>query len=119
MEIKLVQETARANAAEDRLAAEIATRASLEGRLQSLQCRYEVLLRDTLPPLKTHASRMDRDQPSPINSENLSINPAHQEAQAPLPIYNFVPPRTQRSPALTKNTPPPQDLGSSPGLALS
>ncbi|CAI5714007.1 unnamed protein product [Peronospora farinosa] len=119
MEIKLVQETARANAAEDRLTAEIATRASLEERLQSLQYRYEVLLRDTLPPLSTHTSRMDRDQPSPINSENLSINPAHQEAQVPLPTYDFVPPRTQRSPAPTQNTPPPQNSGSSPGLALS
>ncbi|CAI5701672.1 unnamed protein product [Peronospora effusa] len=118
MEIQLLQEPARANAAEDPLAAEIATRASLEERLQSLQYRYEVLLRDTLPPHSTHTSRMDRDQHSPINSENLSINPSDEEAQLPLPTYNFVPLRTQRSPAPTQKPPPPQDSCSSPGLAL-
>ncbi|CAI5734515.1 unnamed protein product [Peronospora farinosa] len=120
MEIKLVQETARVSAAEDRLAAEIETRASLEERIQSLQCRYELVLGDTLPPLSTHTtSRMDRDQPSPINSENLSINLAHEEAQVPLPTNNSVPPHTQRLSAPTQNTPPPQVSGSSPGLALS
>lgn len=38
----MVEENARANAVENCLAAEIATRSSLEEQLQSLQCRYDI-----------------------------------------------------------------------------
>lgn len=60
---------------------------------------------------------MDRDQHSLTESENFSLGPVHDEAQALLPFFNCVTPCTQRSPASTQNSPP--DPGSSPGSALS
>ena len=76
-----LRETARATAAEDRLATEAAIRTSLEEQLQSLRFSHDLLSRESSLPTSRHTPYVNRNEQLPTdlptNFDDTSSHPAN------------------------------------------